>query len=127
MAIFLICMPIAVFGFLQRVFTKLGNDDFKPRFESLYLNINLLSREAIVFSTLFIARRMMFALVIVYLKESVVAQCFVTILFSILLIMYLTLVKPLNGKFFNVMEIFNEFTLMFCSYFCLLFTDFVDQ
>ena len=40
--------------------------------------------------------------------------------------MYLTLVKPLNGKFFNSMEIYNEFTLMFCTYFCFLFTDFVD-
>ena len=40
--------------------------------------------------------------------------------------MYVNIVKPFNEKFFNVIEIYNEITILISSYFTMLFTNFTN-
>jgi hypothetical protein len=44
-----------------------------------------------------------------------------------LLLLYIVDVRPLNSPFLNRMELFNEITLLCCSYFLFAFTDFVAE
>ena len=41
--------------------------------------------------------------------------------------MFFIIVKPLNQPFLNNMEIFNEISLLTCSYFLFMFTDFIPD
>ena len=41
--------------------------------------------------------------------------------------LFFIIVKPLNQPFLNRMEIFNEISLLICSYFLFMFTDFIPD
>ena len=40
--------------------------------------------------------------------------------------MFLNICQPFNLKMFNIIEVYNEITILICSYFCFLFTGIVD-
>jgi len=44
-----------------------------------------------------------------------------------MLILYLIEVKPYNESFMNMMEIFNEFTILFLIYLTWCFSDLIDN
>jgi hypothetical protein len=46
---------------------------------------------------------------------------------SLMMISFIISVKPLSEPYLNIMEIFNESTLLVSSYFMFLFTDFVED
>lgn len=74
----LVCLaPMFTYLFIQLNFTNLQEDSFKLRFKSLYLNIKTKSREALFTSTIFVTRRLVFAIVVVFLRHIVVLQLFI--------------------------------------------------
>ena len=46
---------------------------------------------------------------------------------SVPMIYYHMALRPLRSSRFRSLEIYNEITFLFCLYFCLLFTWFVDE
>ncbi len=65
---FLLALPVFVPFFLISHKKNLEDVKFKPRFNSLYLNVNTNMRMAIFASTLFLVRRLIFGLSIVFLE-----------------------------------------------------------
>jgi hypothetical protein len=77
--------------------------------------------------TYFLARRYVYAANCVLFSGSPIVQIFVQFFCCLLMLLYLADVRPLNSPFLNRMEIFNEVTLLCCSYFLFAFTDFVAE
>jgi hypothetical protein len=83
--------------------------------------------KSIIMITLFIFRRLLFSLNVVFLSNSTVTQLFVQFFCCLLMLIFFIAVKPLNQPFLNRIEIFNELCLLITSYFLFLFTDFVPD
>jgi len=77
--------------------------------------------------TLFVFRRLLYSINIVFLNGSTVAQLFMQFFCCLLMLIFFVHVTPLNQPLLNRMEIFNECCLLVSSYFLFLFTDFVPD
>ncbi len=49
------------------------------------------------------------------------------IMLSVLMLMYLILIKPFEEGRLNKMEIFNELTVLVCSWHLILFSDYLSN
>jgi hypothetical protein len=105
----------------------LQDENFKGRFESLYMNVNTQQDRSFYMMSLFVFRRLLYSMIIVFLAGSTVAQLFVQFFCCLLMLVFFVKVKPLNQPFLNRIEIFNECCLLLSSYFLFLFTDFVPS
>ena len=119
--------PPLTYFILHKFKDKLENEDFKGRFESLYLNVNTKVDKSILMITLFVFRRLVYAAAIVFLAGSTVAQIFVQFFCCLMMTLFFIIVKPMNEPFLNRMEIFNELCLLVCSYYLFMFTDFIPD
>lgn len=77
MLIVITAFPIFTYLFLKKVKNRLQNEDFKARFQSLYLNVDTDIDKAILMVTLFVIRRFLFAISIIFLSGWVVTQLFI--------------------------------------------------
>lgn len=119
--------PIFTYVFLRKYKEKLMDEEFKGRFESLYLNVDIDIDKSILLMSLFVLRRLIYAANIVFLTGNTFWQLTCQIVCSILMLLFLIKVKPLNEPLLNRIEIFNEVTLLTCSYFLYNFTDYVPD
>ncbi|TNV87928.1 hypothetical protein FGO68_gene17662 [Halteria grandinella] len=127
MAAFVLSLPFSIYFFLYKNQHRLQEEDFKGRFESLYLNVDTGVKDAIMTVALFVFRRLIYSINIVLFSGSTCTQLFAQFFCCLLMLLFFTGVKPMNQPFLNNMEIFNELTLLICSYFLFLFTDFVGD
>ena len=72
-------------------------------------------------------RRLIFAIIAIFLSELLVIQLLMHTLSSIGILMFLFYLKPLESKFLNAIEIMNEITLLISSYFLYFFTSFIQS
>jgi len=94
---------------------------------SLSQGLNLGKRGAIYFIPLFIARRLSFSLIAIFLSNGML-QLSIFMGMTIAQLIFLVHVKPMESPLLNGIEIFNEVITLTNSYFMLLFTDTgVDQ
>ena len=91
------------------------------------MNVNTDNDNSIKLVSLFVFRRLIYALNIVFLQGSTVAQLFVQFFCCLLMLLFIIDVNPLNQPFLNRIEIFNEVTLLILSYFLFFFSDFVPN
>ena len=73
MAIIICCFPPFTYFLLLRNKDRLLDEDFKGRFESLYLNVETKIDKSILMMSLFVLRRLLYSLNIVFLEGSTVA------------------------------------------------------
>ncbi len=123
----ILAFPPFTYVILHKFKHKLEEEDFKGRFESLYLNVNTKVEKSILMITLFVFRRLLYAAGIVFLAGSTVAQVFMQFFCCLMMTIFFIVVKPLNEPFLNRMEIFNELCLLICSYYLFMFTDFIPD
>ena len=117
--------PAFTYFFLKKYRARLEEEDFKGRFESLYLNVD--TERTIALMALFIFRRLVYAANIVFFAGSTILQIFVQFFCCLLMLLFFTYIHPMNQPFLNRMEMFNEVCLLICSYFLFAFTDFVPD
>jgi hypothetical protein len=67
--IFIVVCPIMTYIFLKKNQELLKNDDFKTKYETLYLNLNLDLKDSVLLTTLFVIRRLLFSLVAIFLSS----------------------------------------------------------
>ena len=114
--------PLFALLFLKKRIDRLEEKEIKDRFESLYENVETTVKYAYLISPLFIARRLVYAASIVFLNGCTLAQLTIQIAQSVFMLCYIVSVRPLKDNFSNRMEIFNEVTVLICSYILFTFT-----
>jgi hypothetical protein len=87
------------------------------------MNINLDNKQAVFYPTLFLIRRLIYAICLVFFPRTFL-QISITTLFSMSVLIFLLSVKPMESKVLNGIEILNETTFLLLNYISFSFTDF---
>jgi hypothetical protein len=69
-AIYIASFPAMIFTFLSKCKEKLKDEQFKEKFESLYLNIDVETEYSLYLTTLFAARRLIFSVLVIFLPNT---------------------------------------------------------
>lgn len=72
-------------------------------------------------------RRALFAIVLVMWGDYAAFQIMAVIMLSLVILMYQILVKPFEERKLNRLEVFNELTVLVCSWHLLIFSDLVND
>ena len=84
-------------------------------------------RALMAWPLLFFFRRIAFIIVVLRYRETLIMQLAVQNFLSLLIVIYLQWYKPLETKYLNDIETFNEVTALVLTYFLFCFTDFVPE
>jgi len=91
-------MPAVVCIFLCYNSKKLAEDKFEKRYGALYSGLNVKKRSVLLYTPLFMLRRILFALVVCYLHGYIWVQLAFQIFCTLSFSSYLLAFKPLNSK-----------------------------
>lgn len=105
----LLASPILALLFFRCYLPRLDEANFKGRFGSIYLNLKPDSFACLLHTVLYLLRRLLYALSIVYLGPA--AQYHLFVASSALLLTYQLRVMPMDDPQSQRMEIFNEATI----------------
>ena len=101
--------------------------EYKSKYGAFFTNVETcLKPKALHYSTIFLFRRLIIAITIVWLKKSCVVQSLVAVYSSLLMFSWLIIVMPLDEKSKNYLEMSNEFLILILGYYGFLFTDYVE-
>jgi len=124
---FLILSPLLVICILKCQKYPLGHPRMKDTIGTLYLNVDTVGKPtALLFTPLFLARRLLFAAVAVAIKNPTI-QVFATIYASLGLITFYVVVWPMTDTINNIMQLSNEVFFLGCFHFALVFTDYTPD
>ena len=124
---YLVCFPIIQYRFLLRKHESLGEDFVKEKYGSLYTNVQHEKRHALRFTLYFCMRRFAFALVICFLKESLVLQILAADMAILGMLSFYVGGLPMSDKANNFIQIFNEIVVCSCIISLVIFTDFIPN
>ena len=96
--------------------------DLKMKYESLYLEVDTTKRNAYLFSTLFLLRRLIYGVSFI-LVPILWIQFMIILITSLTLLFFLVKYKPFDSKINNFVEIVNEATFITLVYIALGFND----
>lgn len=91
------------------------------------MNIDTKRFEALIFTPMFLVRRLTFALIVVMIKESLAVQVCLVQYCSLGLLVYLILITPMETNIHNKIQIFNESLLLILAGMLFLFTEYVES
>lgn len=123
MAFYLLSAPFATYLLLNQNKRRLNEDKFQVRFGALYQNLRPEDFRAVFVSVLFFARRLIYTFSIVFFGSAPLLQAMIQVVCSMFLIMYMLICRPFIEKEIFYFELFNEATLLSCSYFLIVFCD----
>jgi len=120
-------LPPFVLWFLVKNRGKLNQPENKQKFSSLYEGLEKQNVWGLYFTFLFLFKRLIIAVVVVFLQGMPWLQIQIVVFMLSLDIIYTGYLQPFNKKFSNRMEIINNVFIMLCSYYLFLFTAFVPS
>ena len=123
LAFYVMAMPFITYFMLKNNFSFLSKESFQARFGSLYEGLDLRNVYSVMHSVVFFVRRLLFSFSIVFFGEVPLLQATLQIIMSMSLIVYMLLFKPFKKKKTFYYELYNEGTLLTCSYFLMVFCD----
>ena len=130
-AIILICAllayPIWIAWFLIKNMDKLTQPEFKTKYDSTYINVDIFKSKALWFTSLFLGRRICFAFLIVICGQSIVMQVFLADILSTLLLAFYFSVNPMWDPINNAIQIFNEIIVLMSTWLMFWFTLYVPD
>jgi hypothetical protein len=120
--------PLAIAFFLYRRFDDLQTDQaLFAKFEALVASIKSTFRAASLYIVLFLLRRLVFALSLVFLTDWPLLQVNLLFLQSLSLLLYLLACRPFDDPVISAQELFNELCILGVTYPSLLFSGYLDD
>lgn len=99
----------------------------RERFGSLYEGLKVKQGLGpLSYNIILVARRLLFALIVVYMNEHPIIQLQLYQQISLATLMYLVHVKPFETPRQNMLEVFNELMVLFTSSLLFMFCDIYD-
>ena len=101
---FILSSPVIVYRFLRQKYNEQGNNlrtpTTKAKYDSIYANVDYYKPKALYNTSLFLARRLSLAFLIVYI-DSIVVQILVSDCLSTVLLAYYLRVMPMVDNLGN--------------------------
>lgn len=111
----------------QIYFSKLETHDFQSRFGALTLGLDLKERKAVLFPSIFMLRRVLYAGMMIYWVEQSYFQIQFMIFKCSLCMLYVGYFRPFKSSFVNSLELTNEYMTLLCSYSLIMFSQIVHD
>lgn len=124
---FIFAFPFLVWALLWVRQAVLPEEEQRMRIGSVYLELRVNSKAALLYNVLYMLRRLLFAVIATALEEHPVAQVGLLVFHCVLLLIYDVLVRPFEQPVLNRLEIFNELCILAAAYHLYAFTDNVDD
>ena len=124
--IIVIALPVFAFIFLFRNLQNLKQKEIKKKYESLYLEVDTTKRNAYLFSTLFLLRRLIYGVTLIFVP-ILCLQLGIIILTSFIMLIFLVKYNPFHSKINNFVEIVNETTFITLVYISYGFNDLYEK
>jgi hypothetical protein len=102
----------------------LEEQKIKESIEAIYENIDVKRKAALMYTVIFLMRRLLYALTLVLLGDYPLFQLFIMQTLVVSNAIYLVSVKPYETKLSNYSEIFNEICILTCTNFLYIYTDY---
>lgn len=125
--LFALAFPFFSYTFLKKRQTLTREAQFKMKYDSLYQNVDYYKLKALAFTSLFLARRLLFAFVLVFCAVSIVLQVFLADILSTLLLAFYLSVWPMWDSVNNCIQVFNEVVVLTSVWLVFQFTEFVPE
>jgi hypothetical protein len=119
--------PLFVVGFYSLNFAKIEDEEFINKFGSVYEGLKTNSRSVIVYTTIFLVRRALFALLTVLLHKFVIIELILTIILTMMMACYTLHFKPFEETLMNQLEAMNDTVTLLLIDLMILFTPIVDS
>eukprot|EP00347_Sterkiella_histriomuscorum_P013241 403365471 len=104
-------------------FDYMRTQSFKNKYGEFYEGINAQNFISIFNTPVQLFRRLFFAIIVVYMGNYPGIQVILMLLLTLMLLIYLVLVKPYELRSQNNQEIFNEVCILACTYHQIAFAD----
>ena len=122
-----VIFPFLIITLLLKCFDKLDSETVSARIGSLYEGLRIKSKWALMYNSFFIGRRLIFAFIIVLLKEYQALQVIFFFYQCLAVFVYIIHAKPFDDSQLNKIEFFNEACILITAYHLLVFTDFIPD
>ena len=113
--------------FLLKHKDELHAHKFKHKYSSLYSNVQYHKVEALRFTLYFCFRRLIFAIIIIFFRNSIVLQVFAADFTILGMLIFYVSSLPMSDKANNFIQIFNETAIWICISLLFVFTDVVES
>ena len=113
--------------FLLKHKDELHMQKFKHKYSSLYSNVQYHKVEALRFTLYFCFRRLIFAIIIIFFRNSIVLQVFAADFTILGMLIFYVSSLPMSDKANNFIQIFNETAIWICISLLFVFTDVVES
>ena len=123
----LVVFPISMHKFLMRHKDELNTQKFKHKYASLYSNVQYHKVVALRFTLYFCTRRFIFAMIICFLKDSIVLQVMAADFTILGMLAFYFSIFPMSDRANNFIQIFNEIAIWTCISLLFIFTDYVGS
>ena len=120
--VLLLLLPGFSYVYLRLNYRKLEEPDFQQKFGTLYQNLYPLKRTVYKMTSIFCLKRLIYALVTVYLTNYVVPFIYIYTMIPLAALGFNLNRRPMNSTLLNLMENINEVIIYICGYFLLIFT-----
>jgi hypothetical protein len=123
----LISLPVFSYYYLKKNKDNLTRDDFKKPYGTLYMGLKENRDSVYMLNSLFCGRRFVLALSTIYFNSFLVANIYVTLFGSLIMIKFFYDYKPYESPLLNRFEKVNEIFTLFINYGLFIFTEFVPD
>ena len=130
--ILVIFMPLFTLIFYYYKIDSVEDEEFKNKYGTLYEGLELdmdkdKRKEALIYPFLFILRRIVFMITVIFMAHFTWSQIAVNFASSFAMVIYFGFVWPFENHGLTKIEIFNEVITILLCYFMLCFTDWVQK
>ncbi len=120
-------MPFISMCYLLRRRKRLLRDSFINTIGVLYSQFKIKKKWAAAFNVIFMLRRIIYAFIFTLLAEYSAFQVISMNLMSLMMLCYILLVIPYIENRLNIIEVYNELTVLICSWHLFLFSEYLPD
>ena len=122
--IYLVIFPIFSLWFVLRYFKILSTPRMLNKYGSFYQNVDPTRKVALRFTFYFCLRRLVFAMVICLVTNSLVVQVMIADFTILALLSFYSRIRPMKNELNNGVQIFNEVAILILLQWMFMLTDF---
>lgn len=123
----LLFIPGFSYFFLKSRIAQASSEAMLKRYGTLYTNVKPGNRGVYLGTTLFCLRRLMVASCTILWPHLTVVAIYVNFYGSLITLIFIIELRPMNTKALNRIEILNEVFMMFSTYFLITLSEFIPS
>ena len=123
----LVVLPAIFFYVLSQPISKFKDEEFHSKWEGMMEGVKTNSKAEILFYPLYALRRLIFCYAAFYLYDTPILQIIVCLLSNLGMLIYKGNYSPLNTRYRNQIELFNEWCIVLVHLHLIFYTEWMPD